>query len=117
MQGCFKSEEMEAKALFHSLNWALNNGLQLDVIETDALKVSSAVNSSNRNLSSFHDLISDIRCLLSSFSRISVIHTKRQANMVAHGLARYTLELDEDVFWMGEIPNPIFSIIVNDIGL
>ena len=44
-------------------------------------------------------------------------HAKRQANMAAHGLAKYALELDEDVFWMGEIPHPIFSVIVNEFGL
>ena len=27
IQGCFKSDEMEAKALFHSLNWAMSHGL------------------------------------------------------------------------------------------
>lgn len=77
IQGCFKSDEMEAKALFHSLNWAINQGLQLDIIETDALRVSSAVNSSKRDRSSFHDLINDVCYLLSSFSGVIVIHAKR----------------------------------------
>ena len=115
IQGCFKSDEMEAKALFHSINWVINCGLQLDIIETDALRVSNAVNSSKRDCSNFSDLISDVCSLLSSFSRVNVTHAKRQANMAAHGLAKYALGLDEEVSWMGDIPNPIFSIIVNEL--
>ena len=108
---------MEAKALFHSLNWAMSHGLQLDIVETDVLRVSYAVNSSKRDLSNFHDLISDVCYLLSSFPGVIVTHDRRQANMAAHGLAKYALELDEYVFWMGEIPHPIFSVIVNELGL
>ena len=89
VQGCFKSEEMEAKALFHSLNWAINHGLKLDIVETDALRVSTAVNSPQRARSSFHDLINDVNSLLSFFSGVIVTHAKRQANMDAHGLAKY----------------------------
>ncbi|KAM6567325.1 hypothetical protein CsatA_026453 [Cannabis sativa] len=114
VQGCFRSDEMEAKALFHSLNWASQCPFSIDIVETDALRVSSALNSSHKDLSCFNDLIDDIRCLLSSFPRVAINHARRQANKAAHGLAKYALELDEDVSWIREIPYPIFSIIVND---
>uniref|UniRef100_A0A803Q8E0 Reverse transcriptase domain-containing protein n=1 Tax=Cannabis sativa TaxID=3483 RepID=A0A803Q8E0_CANSA len=115
VQGCFRSDEMEAKALFHCLNWAMQLQLHITNVETDALRVSSALNSPSPNLSSFNDLIMDVSCLLSFFSGVTISHVKRNANQAAHGLAKYALELDEDVCWMGEIPNPIFSVIVNDM--
>uniref|UniRef100_A0A803PF09 RNase H type-1 domain-containing protein n=1 Tax=Cannabis sativa TaxID=3483 RepID=A0A803PF09_CANSA len=114
-QGCFRSDEMEAKALFHSLIWATKHQLPLALVETDALRVSSALNSFHRDLSYFSDLIDDVRCLLSSFPGVTVAHVRRQANQAAHGLAKYALELDEDVTWIREIPYPIFSVIVNDL--
>uniref|UniRef100_A0A803QMZ3 Reverse transcriptase domain-containing protein n=1 Tax=Cannabis sativa TaxID=3483 RepID=A0A803QMZ3_CANSA len=114
VQGCFRSDELEAKALFHSLNWARQLQLRITHVETDALRVSSAINSPFKNLSSFDDLIMDVCYLLFFFSGVTVSHVKRNANQAAHGLARYALELDEDVCWMGEIPNPIFSVVVND---
>uniref|UniRef100_A0A803P2K3 Reverse transcriptase domain-containing protein n=1 Tax=Cannabis sativa TaxID=3483 RepID=A0A803P2K3_CANSA len=114
VQGSFRSDEMEAKALYHSLNWALQLQLKLTHIDTDALRVSMAINSPSMNLSSFNDLIVDVNCLLSFFSGVTVSHVRRNANHAAHGLAKYALELDEDVCWMGEVLNPIFSIVVND---
>ncbi|KAM6583541.1 hypothetical protein CsatB_010543 [Cannabis sativa] len=116
-QGSFRSDEMEAKALFHSLNWATQNQLSITHVETDAQRLSSALNSSHRDLSCFTDLVDDVRCLLSFFPGVTVTHARRQANQAAHGLAKYALELDEDVSWIGEIPYPIFSIIVNDFQL
>uniref|UniRef100_A0A803Q9X7 RNase H type-1 domain-containing protein n=1 Tax=Cannabis sativa TaxID=3483 RepID=A0A803Q9X7_CANSA len=99
VQGCFRSDEMEAKTLFHSINWAIQLQLiPITHIETDALRVSSALNSTSIDLSSFSDLIIDVRCLLSSFSRVIVSHVKRNTNHAAHGLAKYALELDEDDF-------------------
>ncbi|XP_060959406.1 uncharacterized protein LOC133030622 [Cannabis sativa] len=97
VQGCFRSDEMEAKALFHSLNWVVQMPLSISHIETDALRVSLALNSTSCNLSSFNDLIVDISCLLSFFSGVTISHVKRNANQTAHGLAKYALELDEDI--------------------
>uniref|UniRef100_A0A803Q6R6 Reverse transcriptase domain-containing protein n=1 Tax=Cannabis sativa TaxID=3483 RepID=A0A803Q6R6_CANSA len=59
VQGNFRSDEMEAKALFHALIWALQNQLSITHIETDALRVSSAINHASTDLSCFSDLITD----------------------------------------------------------
>ncbi|KAM6563586.1 hypothetical protein CsatB_023584 [Cannabis sativa] len=114
IQGCFRSDEMEAKALFHALNWITQLDLEIDYVETDALRVSSAINHASSDLSAFSDLILDVRCLLSFFPGIVVSHVKRNANQAAHGLAKYALGLDVDTCWRGEIPTPIFSVVVND---
>ncbi|XP_060973570.1 uncharacterized protein LOC133038930 [Cannabis sativa] len=117
VQGSFRSDEMEAKSLFHALNWASQLQYPVTHIETDALRVSSAILSNATNLSSFSDLIFDVRCLISSFPGILISHVKRTANQAAHGLAKFALGLDEDMCWVGEIPYPIFSVVVNDFNL
>uniref|UniRef100_A0A803NSH2 RNase H type-1 domain-containing protein n=1 Tax=Cannabis sativa TaxID=3483 RepID=A0A803NSH2_CANSA len=91
VQGCFRSDEMEAKALFHALNWITQLSLKIDYVETDALRVSSAINNASSDLSSFSDLILDVRCLLSFFPSIVVSHVRRNVNQGAHGLAKYAL--------------------------
>ncbi|KAM6549071.1 hypothetical protein CsatB_020747 [Cannabis sativa] len=114
VQGCFRSDEMEAKALFHSLNWAIQQQLQVTHIETDALRVFNALIHTSTDLSCFSDLIIDVRCLLSFFPEATISHAMRNANHAAHGLAKHALELDQDICWVGEIPYPIFTTVVND---
>uniref|UniRef100_A0A803Q9W5 RNase H type-1 domain-containing protein n=1 Tax=Cannabis sativa TaxID=3483 RepID=A0A803Q9W5_CANSA len=53
VQGCFRSDEKEAKALFHSLNWVLQHQISITNIETDALRVFQALTSTSTDLSSF----------------------------------------------------------------
>ncbi|KAM6564036.1 hypothetical protein CsatB_024034 [Cannabis sativa] len=117
VQGCFISDEIEAKTLFHALNWISQLALPVTLGEADALRVSNFLNHEIWDLSCFSNLIFDVHCLLSSFPSIVISHVKRSANQTAHGLAKHALGLDVDTCWMGEIPYPIFSVVVKDCGL
>uniref|UniRef100_A0A803Q0L2 RNase H type-1 domain-containing protein n=1 Tax=Cannabis sativa TaxID=3483 RepID=A0A803Q0L2_CANSA len=114
--GFFLPKDMEAAALLHSLQWAIQNQLPIHFIETYSLVLANAINSmfSTRFASSFHDLVEDIVYLLSYFPGVKVSHVKREANKVAHALSKFALRLDEDSSWLGEIPYPIHSVVIDD---
>uniref|UniRef100_A0A803P9C5 Reverse transcriptase n=1 Tax=Cannabis sativa TaxID=3483 RepID=A0A803P9C5_CANSA len=112
--GNFKSQEMEAKAMFVGLSWAKQYQIPIDYVETDCLMLVNALNGCISHNSSFFGLVSDVTFHLSSFSNVCVSHVKRDANQAAHNLAKQALQLDNDCMWLGEIPSTIFSVVVNN---
>ncbi|KAM6542114.1 hypothetical protein CsatB_006561 [Cannabis sativa] len=105
---------MEAKALFHALRWANQLNYQVNYVETDSLVLVNAIHASSLSDLSYRDLILDVKNQLSYFPNVCVSHVRRDANQAAHGLTKQALAMDFDSVWIGEIPPPIFSVIVND---
>uniref|UniRef100_A0A803PRF2 RNase H type-1 domain-containing protein n=1 Tax=Cannabis sativa TaxID=3483 RepID=A0A803PRF2_CANSA len=94
--GNFKSQEMEAKAMFFGLSWAKQLHIPIDYVETDCLMLVNALNGRISQNSGFHDLVSDVSFHLSSFSNVCLSHIKRDADQAAHSLAKQALQLDND---------------------
>uniref|UniRef100_A0A803Q5N4 Reverse transcriptase domain-containing protein n=1 Tax=Cannabis sativa TaxID=3483 RepID=A0A803Q5N4_CANSA len=73
--GNFASHEMEAKAMFHSLNWIIQLQLPIAIVQTDALVVANALQNGSTAITSYHDLLLDVSSLLFFFPQIELYFT------------------------------------------
>ncbi|KAK3221342.1 hypothetical protein Dsin_008367 [Dipteronia sinensis] len=91
----------EAVAILNGLHFARDSGFGPVVVESDALGVVSHVNTSTPICADVGLLIRDIKVFLNDCCCLSVSHVPRTGNIVAHGLAKSALTLDEDLFCSG----------------
>lgn len=99
-------EEAEVLACRKALEFALDTGFLDLVIEGDNATVMTTIVSPHLNRSRLGHIYDDISTLASSFRSLSVGCIKQSANFVAHFLAHYASQLDEDLVWMEESPPP-----------
>ncbi|XP_060965284.1 uncharacterized protein LOC115719959 [Cannabis sativa] len=112
INGCCQPQEMEAKGLFYSLKWARQFNFKVDTVEIDSLILANAPHKSTSNRSSFQDLIIDVQTQLSYLLSVCVNHVCRDANQVAHGLAKQALVLDNVCTWLEDFPSAILSVVM-----
>src|ERR1044072_111734 len=107
-------EFAEATAMKRGLKLALEKGYRELIVESDCLKVVNAINTASPLLSYLELLIQEIVILSHAFSNISFNHVFREANKVAHNLAKVPINGTEQI-WMGSVPSQIISCINSDI--
>jgi len=105
----------EALGLHTTLQWL--SDMQIDNVdfETDSKLIADAFLSTRNDLSEFGCIISSCHSLFSFFfsnSRVEFI--RRQANMVAHALAKEAMSLASPAVYF-EIPNCIETLIINEM--
>jgi ribonuclease HI len=87
-RGAFTVPEAEALALLEAMQTTCNMNLENIIFESDAQVVTDAVHATNVGISMFSTIISSIKDLLLLNPNFEVKFVKRQANSVAHKLAR-----------------------------
>ena len=80
----------------------------LEIVETMRMVISSLVGA---------PIYDECFCLWQEFDAISIEHYDREANSVAHEIARLVLSLKEHCPWVDEPPSFIFQTPVNDVIL
>jgi ribonuclease HI len=86
-------------------------GLQSVEFEGDSMVVVNALNSNTPYWRACGSIVEDTRDRLLQFLTWSVQHARREANQVAHFLAKHALSVNQDVVWKEECPSFIQDII------
>jgi ribonuclease HI len=91
-----------------------HRGLHFVIFESDSKQVVDAISSTQNGISEFSILISHIQTLLRSHNYFEVKYIKRQANNVAHTLARAAYSMSRRCIF-DSIPRCIETILSNEI--
>ncbi|XP_040988958.1 uncharacterized protein LOC121236576 [Juglans microcarpa x Juglans regia] len=108
------ASQAEAVALWKTMK--LCDDLQVGEaeLEGDALCIVKAVNSKDESWEWGGQIIKDIRGMLNNRPQWYVNHIRREANKAANYLAKIALIIDEDLVWMEDGLESLYSLILQD---
>lgn len=98
------SEEAELLACCKALEFALDAGFMDVVLEGDSLNMMLAISTGKANRLCLGHIYEDIQCLATSFRSYYVRSVKRSANSVAHTLAHFAKNVEDELVWLEESP-------------
>ena len=84
-------------------------------IETDCAGVVSGVMSQHMASSPLGHYFSEIKRRMGGMEFANLLHTKRDANIPAHALARLGCVAEESCVWFAEVPPSVSSAVAADL--
>lgn len=82
-------EAMESLAAVHAIRLANDCGFPSIILEGDLEIVNNALRSEEESFTSFGHLIAKAKTIAKTFYAVTLFHTHRQGNFVAHYLVRH----------------------------
>ena len=98
------SDEAELLACQRAIEFAFEVGFRDIVIEGDNATVMKSLTVPGPHGSRLGHVLLDIQNLLTDLTWFSASSVRREANFVAHSLARYARHISCDVFWIEDSP-------------
>jgi ribonuclease HI len=109
------STEAEALGLLEAIKLAVERGYQSVTFESDCRFVVEAVNTTQVPQNEVGDIISSCQELLSFHNHFSVKYVRRQANEVAHSIARASLSYPRPHIF-NDVPSYLYPLIMNEMA-
>ena len=111
------SEEGELLACRKAVEFAIDAGFSKMVLKGDNVNVMQAISSQEANISLLGTVVEDIKHLIRGLQWVSISHTRRSGNKVAHVLAQHARTSIEDLYWIEDSPPPIIEQLYHDACL
>ncbi|KAF3974001.1 hypothetical protein CMV_002629 [Castanea mollissima] len=98
-----------------AIQWAIRFTIETNfscvIIESGSVSVVKAIQDNAGSTCDFGHIIEDVKHLSMAMKSCEFHHTKREANQVAHTLARKAIQFDTKLAWIEEIP-PCVSVVI-----
>ncbi|KAK2659191.1 hypothetical protein Ddye_005724 [Dipteronia dyeriana] len=115
LEACFSPALGEAVDLLRGIEFAVDLGTLPVVIESKAWGVVELINSGSMNFTEIGLVCSDIVSRLRNGLITRVFYVPRNANTVAHSLAKLAITVDNDRFWVVSFPDCVRHCIQDDL--
>ncbi|XP_052484349.1 uncharacterized protein LOC128039806 [Gossypium raimondii] len=102
----------EAIACFQRLLFAKETGFTKVEVEGDSRTVIEKINQEGFDRAYLDSVITDIKSIGRTFHRIRFKHARREANRVAHFIAREGNSKSENTFWMEDISTAVRDMVI-----
>jgi ribonuclease HI len=113
----FNAATAEALALLKGLEFLEQLGVSSVNIESDSLELIQACKSEIEIWSPYTAVLADCFLKAHSFKDISFEHCRREANQVAHQLAKFSFESNSVVSWDDAPPSFIIPFVLDDVTM
>lgn len=111
--GSIQVIEAETIAILETLSWLEDLQVKTSIIESDSLMSVNAINMSYQNYLELGSLVQHCQHIISRRVGFSVVHVRKQANKVAHQMAKIPCELNS-FFVMSSPPLSLLETILSD---
>ena len=82
------AKDGEAHVILQSLLWLTNQNILNVIIESDCKQIVDQIKSKEEDITDCGFILNQIRDILRSYPSYSIEYVRRQANLVAHSIAR-----------------------------
>ncbi|KAH7571631.1 hypothetical protein JRO89_XS04G0105300 [Xanthoceras sorbifolium] len=106
--------EVEALAVLRGVEMALESGITSFMVESDSATTVNLVRSRSVILSEVGLYIEDIISKFDNVSFVDINFIPRTANSVAHGLAKFALQVSGNLVWMENVMSSIALLVLED---
>ena len=108
--------DAEARGVLESLRWAVEKGLQRVCVETDSLLTVQALQKNSVGVLEVGHVLEERLKYLQEHPQFSIVFVQRQANKVAHEMAKYPCSVGSFLLFTSP-PDMLLETLMNDVLL
>ncbi|XVF24499.1 hypothetical protein REPUB_Repub13aG0133400 [Reevesia pubescens] len=113
-EGIYDPLVTEAYAAVKALIFAAEIGCRNIILEGDALQIINRLNNTDEDTSYIGHLILEGKTRLGQLGNNTAIHARKEANLVAHLLAKSALVSKTALYWIDDVPDFLLSAVDKD---
>ena len=107
--------EIEAIAAARALEFGEEIGITEAMLEGDLKLIINSLRGGH-SIALVEPLLHDAMVFSNCYAKLLYSHYRRDDNRLAHSLARYSINVSSYVVWMEGVPNPLFTIVEQDVA-